>query len=92
MLRKQCQALSMRSISIIKLKKGIKVMKIFSAKNLSLANYLIDNGCKVIRLKKNLNFKTMILIDFEYTETLANALSVWTKTKHDECLAKGIEN
>lgn len=82
----------MRSIAIIKLKKGIKAMKIFSAKNLSLANYLIDNGCRVVRIKKNLNFKTMILIDFEYTDTLTKALAAWTKAKHDERVAKGIEN
>lgn len=67
-------------------------MKIFSAKNLSLANYLIDNGCKVIRVKKNLNFKTMVLIDFEYDDALTKALAQWTKTKHDERVAKGIES
>lgn len=67
-------------------------MKIFSAKNLSLANYLIDNNCTVIRVKKNPNFKTMILVDFEYNDVLTKALAEWTKAKHEERVAKGIEN
>lgn len=67
-------------------------MKIFSAKNLSLANYLIDNDCTVVGIKKNPDFKTMILVDFEYNDVLTAVLSSWKKNKHDERVAKGIEN
>ena len=66
-------------------------MKIFSAKNLSLANYLIKCGCKVAEVKKNPNFKTMILIDFEYNDNLTKALTEWTTAKKSEREAKGIK-
>lgn len=72
-------------------KKGIKEMKVFSAKNLSLANYLIENGCNVIKIKKNPQFNSMVLIDFIYDSVLMNNLTIWKKIKEDERKAKEIK-
>lgn len=67
-------------------------MKIFSAKNLSLANYLIANGCPALEVKKNPSFGTMVLIDFAYDENLCKALTTWTNNKKIEREAKGIND
>lgn len=63
-------------------------MEIFSAKNLSLANYLIKNGCKVIKIRKNPLFKSMVLIDFMYDDVLTNGLETWRKIKGYERIIK----
>lgn len=66
-------------------------MKVFSAKNLSLANYLIENGCNVIKINKNPQFNSMVLIDFIYDSILMNNLTIWKKIKEDERKAKEIK-
>ena len=63
-------------------------MEIFSAKNLSLANHLIKNGCKVIKIRKNPLFKSMVLIDFMYNDILTNSLEDWRKIKGHERMIK----
>ena len=63
-------------------------MEIFSAKNLSLANHLIKNGCKVIKIRKNPLFKSMVLIDFMHDDVLTNSLEVWRKIKGHERMIK----